>query len=151
MVKGETQFKWVRVRQTLASLSLSLLVRSQGFLGNLRLLVRGRVLSDVAHEVGLHFVVKDLSIVALHVRHQGVIQKVQDVLADARQLVLNLLLVVLDFLDVLCVTFDVLLFLDRREDPPGCSSRTDNVLECNCQDVSLLDIELLGARLSELS
>lgn len=112
---------------------------------HLSLLVGRRVLGDVAHEVRLHFVIEHFSFVSLHIWHQRVLEEVKNVLANAGELALDLLLVVLDFLDVLSVALDVLLLLNGGEHTPGRTSRANHVLEGDSQDVSLLYSELLRA------
>ena len=69
---------------------------------------------------------------------QTVINEVEDVLANACKFSLDLLFVVLNFLDVLGVTFDVLLLLDGGEDAPGSAPCTHNILKGDSQNVSLL-------------
>ena len=76
--------------------------------------------------------------VRLRIDKQGLVDKVEDVLANARKFCLDLLLVILNFLDILGVAFDVLLLLDGGKDAPGRAPRTNNILEGNSQNVSLL-------------
>ena len=76
--------------------------------------------------------------VRLRVNQQGLVDEVEDVLANARKFSLDLLFVVLNFLDILGVALDVLLLLDGAEDAPGRAPCTNNILEGNSQNVSLL-------------
>ena len=76
--------------------------------------------------------------VRLRVDKQGLVDEVEDVLANARKFCLDLLLVVLNFLDILGVALDVLLLLDGGKDAPGRASSSNNILEGNSQNVSLL-------------
>ena len=76
--------------------------------------------------------------VRLRVDKQGLVDEVKDVLANARKFSLDLLFVVLNFLDILGVAFDVLLLLDGAKNAPGRASCTNNILEGNSQNVSLL-------------
>ena len=75
--------------------------------------------------------------VRLRVDKQGLVDEVEDVLANASKFSLDLLFVVLNFLDILSVALDVLLLLDGGKDAPGRASSSNNILEGNSQNVSL--------------
>ena len=134
-------------------MSRGLLIGAQSLLCDLSSLVRGGILGDIAQEISFHLVEEDLGLRRLVVRDQRVFNEVEDVLADTRELSLNCLLVVLNLLYILSVTLNVLLLLDAREHAPGGATCAYDILECNSQDVTLLDRKLLAAstRLSELS
>ena len=76
--------------------------------------------------------------VRLRVDKQGLVDEVEDVLANACKFSLDLLFVVLNFLYILGVALDVLLLLDGGKDAPGRASSSNNILEGNSQNVSLL-------------
>ena len=78
------------------------------------------------------------------------IKKLKDVLADSGKLLLNLSFVGLYFMYVFLVALGVFLLLDGGQDSPSGTSGSDNVLESDGEDVSLLKRKLLGAGLSEL-
>ena len=151
VVESETEFQWVCVAQRLLCHALCFLVCAESLLGNRCLLITGRKLSDVSQEVSLHFREEDLCFIALRIWHQRVLQKVQDVLANARKLSFNLLLVVLDFLDILCITFDILFLLNGREYTPCGPSSSHNILECDGQNVPFFKREFLRSRFGKLS
>lgn len=144
MVESESQFKRVCVAERLLGVALGLFVGTKSSLCDGRSLVGSREFSDVTQEVGLHFEEKDLGLVTDGVGHQGVLEQVKDVLANACQFSLNLLLVVLNLLYVFRVALDILLLLDGREDTPRCSAGANHILESHCQDVPLLKGKLLG-------
>ena len=56
-----------------------------------------------------------------------------------------LLAVLLDPLDVLLVALGVLFLLDRRDNPPRCATRADDVLVRHAQQIPLLHLEQLRA------
>ena len=144
MVESESQFKRMCVAKRLLGVALGLLVGTKGSLCDGRSLVGCREFGDVTQEVGLHFEEENLGFVTVRVRHQGVLEQVKDVLANACQLCLDLLLVVLYLLHVLRVALDILFLLDGREDTPRCSAGANNIFESDCQDVPLLEGKFLS-------
>ena len=86
------------------------------------------------------------------------LQKGQDVLANARELFLHRLLVLLDDFDVVLVPLKpqeglhlipsneahllLLLLLNGGNDPPGCTPGTDDIFVSNAQEISLLHTEV---------
>jgi hypothetical protein len=92
-------------------------------------------------------VVEDLGLSGLGLGDQGVVQDVEDILADQLELGLDLLAVVADGGNVLVGTLGLLLLLDRRDYAPGSTSGAHNVLVGNGQQVSLIDGEF-SAQLS---
>lgn len=86
--------------------------------------------------------VEDLGLSRLGLGDQGLVQDIEDVLADLLELGLDLLTVVADGGDVLLSTLGLFLLLDRRDDAPGSTSGADNVLVGNGQQVALIDGEL---------
>lgn len=87
----------------------------------------------------------------MRVRDQLILNKIQDVLANASEFSFNGLLVVFDFLNIFIISLDVLLLLDGGEHTPGGTTCSYNVFEGHGKDVSFLKGELLGSRLCKLS
>lgn len=74
------------------------------------------------------------------------VENLEDVLTDLGELGLDLLPVGLDHVDLLVVSFALLLLLDGGDNSPRCSSSTNDVFVGNGKEVSLLDSELLVGR-----
>lgn len=74
------------------------------------------------------------------------VEHVENVLADFREFALNLLPVALDHLDLNLIALRLLLLFDRRNDPPRCTTRTNDILIRNGKEVTLLNGELLVRR-----
>lgn len=91
-----------------------------------------------------HLVVEDLGLARLGLRDEGVVEDVEDILADLLKLGLDLLAVVADGADVLLRALGLLLLLDRGNDAPRRASGTDNVLVGDGQKVALVNGELTG-------
>jgi hypothetical protein len=89
-----------------------------------------------------HLVVEDLGLAGLGLGNQGLVQDVQDILADLLQLGLDLLAVVADDSDVLLGALRLLLLLDGGDDAPRGTAGTDNVLVRNGKQVTLVNSEL---------
>jgi hypothetical protein len=68
--------------------------------------------------VHAHLVVEDLGLARLGLGNEGVVEDVEDILADLLKLGLNLLAVVADGADVLLRALGLLLLLDGRNDAP---------------------------------
>jgi hypothetical protein len=90
----------------------------------------------------VHLVVEDLGLAGLGLRDQGVVQDIEDILADLLELGLDLLAVVADGGDVLVGALGLLLLLNGRDDAPGSTSGADHVLVGHGQEVSLVNGEL---------
>ncbi len=90
--------------------------------------------------------VKDLALAALGRRDQVLIEHLQDVLADLGELGLDLVEVFLDQADLSLVALGLLLLRDRGDDAPRGTSRADDVLVRDRQQISLLDREFLAGR-----
>lgn len=86
--------------------------------------------------------VKDLGLSRLGLGNQGLVQDIEDILADLLEFGLDLLTVVADGRDVLVGTLGLLLLLDRRNNAPRCTSSTDDILVGNGKKVSLIDSKL---------
>lgn len=65
-----------------------------------------------------HLVVEDLGLARLGLGNEGVVEDVENILADLLELGLNLLSVVTDGADVLLGALGLLLLLDRGDDAP---------------------------------
>jgi hypothetical protein len=89
-----------------------------------------------------HLVVEDLGLARLGLGDKGVIEDVEDILADLLEFGLNLLSVVADGSDVLLRALGLLLLLDRGDDAPRSASCADYVLVGNGQKVALVNSEL---------
>jgi hypothetical protein len=90
----------------------------------------------------LHLVVEDLRLASLGLGDQGLIQDVEDVLADLLELGLDLLTVITDDTNVLVGTLRLLLLLDGGDNAPRGTAGTDNILVSNGEQVTLVDSEL---------
>jgi hypothetical protein len=99
-----------------------------------------------------HLVVEDLRLASLGLGDQGLIQDVEDVLADLLELGLDLLTVITDDTNVLLGALGLLLLLDGGDNAPRGTAGTDNILVSNGEQVTLIDSELatdLGIRVSQ--
>jgi len=86
-------------------------------------------------------VVEDLALARLGLGDQGVVEDVEDILADLLELGLDLLAVVADDGNVLVGTLLLLLLLDRGDDAPRGTSGTNNVLVGDGKEVALVNGE----------
>jgi hypothetical protein len=84
-------------------------------------------------------VVEDLGLSGLSLGDQGLIQNVENILADLLQFGLDLLTVVTDGGNVLISALGFLFLLDRGDDAPGGTSCANNVLVGNREKVSLVN------------
>jgi hypothetical protein len=91
----------------------------------------------------LHLVVEDLGLARLSGRNKVLVENVEDVLTDLLQLHLDGLPILFDELDLSLVALGFLLLLDRGNNSPGSTTRTDDILVGDRQKISLLDRELL--------
>jgi hypothetical protein len=78
-----------------------------------------------------HLVIEDLGLPGLGLGDEGLIEDVQDILADLLKLGLNLLSVFADSADVLVRALGLLLLLDRGDDAPRGTACADDVLVGN--------------------
>ena len=108
--------------------SLSLLSRSE--------------LSEVSVVVALHLVVEDLGLAGFSLGDKGLIENIEDILADLLKLGFNLLTVVADGADVLIRALGLFLLLNGGDDSPGSTSCANHILVCDGKEVSLVDSEL---------
>jgi hypothetical protein len=100
-----------------------------------------QVLSETAQR-HVHLVVENLRFARLGLWNQGLVENIEDILADLLELSLDLLAVIADGCDVLIGTLGLLLLLDGGDDAPGSTSSTDNVLVCDRQEISLINTQL---------
>lgn len=89
-----------------------------------------------------HLVVEDLGLARGSVRDKGVVQDVEDILADLLELQLDFSTVLLDGADVLVGALGLFLLLDGRDDAPGSTAGSDDVLVGHAEQVALVDGEL---------
>lgn len=86
--------------------------------------------------------VEDLALARLGLGDEAVVEDVENILADALKLALNLLTVVADGGDVLVGSLGLLFLLDAGDDAPRGTAGADNVLVGNGEKVALVDCEL---------
>jgi hypothetical protein len=91
-----------------------------------------------------HLVVEDLGLARLGLGDKGLVEDVEDILADLLELGLDLLTVVADGTDVLLRALGLLLLLDRGDDAPRRAPGTDDVLVGDGQKVALVNGEFTG-------
>lgn len=91
-----------------------------------------------------HLVVKDLGLARLGLGNKGIIENVEDILADLLELCLDLLAVIADGADVLLGALGLLLLLNRGDDAPRRASCADNVLVGDGQKVALVHGQFTG-------
>ena len=92
--------------------------------------------------IDAHLVVENLGLARLGLGNEGLVEDVQDILADLLELGLDLLAVVADGANVLLRALGLLLLLDRGDDAPRGTSCADNVLVGDGQKVALVNGEL---------
>ena len=92
--------------------------------------------------IDAHLVVENLGLARLGLGNEGLVEDVQDILADLLELGLDLLSVVADGANVLLRALGLLLLLDRGDDAPRGTSCADNVLVGDGQKVALVNGEL---------
>ena len=85
--------------------------------------------------------VEDLALARLGLGDQGVVEDIENILADLLELGLDLLAVVADDGNVLVGTLLLLLLLDRGDDAPRGTSGTDDVLVGDREEVTLVNGE----------
>lgn len=86
-----------------------------------------------------HLVVEDLGLARLGLRDEGIVEDVEDILADLLKLCLDLLSVVANGANVLLRALGLFLLLNRGDDTPGRASSTDNVLVGDREKVALVN------------
>lgn len=118
------------------------LVGLQRGIGSALAAVANGELSQVTVVVTLHLVVEDLGLAALSGLDEVLVQNLEDVIADLRQLGLDLLAVLLDQSDLGLVAFGFLLLFNRGDDSPRGTAGTNDVLVGDRQEIPLLNSEL---------
>lgn len=86
--------------------------------------------------------VEDLGFAGLCLGNQGVVEDVENILANLLKLLFDLLSVVADGGHVLVRALGLLLLLDRRDDAPRGTSCADDILVGNGEQVALVYSEL---------
>lgn len=86
--------------------------------------------------------VEHLGLARLGLGDQGLVQDIENILADLLKLGLNLLTVASDSLNMLVGALGFLLLFDGGDNAPGSTSGTNDVLVGNGQKVSLIDGKL---------
>ena len=90
----------------------------------------------------IHLVVEDLGLASGGVGDKGLVENLEDVLADGLELGLDLLPVLLDNGDVLLGALGLLLLLNGGDDAPAGAASADDVLVGNGKEVALVNGEL---------
>lgn len=90
----------------------------------------------------VHLVVEHLGLAGGGVGDEGLVEDVENILADLLKLKLDLAAVLLDGGNVLVGALGLLLLLDRRDDSPRGTAGTNDVLVGNAEEVALVDGEL---------
>jgi hypothetical protein len=78
-----------------------------------------------------HLVVEDLGLAGLSLGNEGLVEDVEDILADLLKLGLDLLTVVTNGSNVLVRALGLFFLLDGRDDAPAGTAGTDDVLVGN--------------------
>ena len=94
--------------------------------------------------------VKDLRLARLGLGDQGLVEDIEDILADLLEFGLDLLTVIADGADMLIGALRLLFLLDRGDDAPRCSPCADYVLVCDREKVSLIDSQFAANLVLEL-
>jgi len=87
-------------------------------------------------------VVENLGLAGSGVGDEGLIEDIEDVLADLLELRLDLVAVVADGGDVLVGALGLLLLLDRRDNAPAGAAGANDVLVGDREEVALVDGKL---------
>jgi len=95
-----------------------------------------------SNRINIHLVVEDLGLAGSSVGDEGVVEDIEDILADLLELGLDLLAVVTDGADVLLGSLGLLFLLDGGDDSPRGTAGADNVLVGDRQEVALINGEL---------
>ena len=82
--------------------------------------------------------VEHLGLAGLGTGDEILVQDIEDILANTFELVLDLLTVVADGSYMLIGSLGLLLLLNRRDDAPGGTARSDNVLVGNRHEITLI-------------
>ncbi len=152
-VEGQTQTNGVRGREINNSNILSGLVSDERLLSSLFPLSSSRELGKVAPIVSLpdsiktprkllHLVIEDLGLSSGGRRDQMMIEDVEDIVANTRKLLFDPGPVVLDLHDMPFMPLVLFLLLNGRDDAPGGTAGTDDILVGNRKEVALLNREL---------
>ena len=86
--------------------------------------------------------IEDLRLASLSLRDKGLIEHIQNVLADLLELGLDFLAVLADDGDVLVRALGLLLLLNRGDDAPRGPTGADDILVGNREQIALVDGEL---------
>jgi len=91
--------------------------------------------------LSIHFVVEDLGFSRLGLGDEGLIEDIEDILADSLEFALDLLAVFADDANVFFRALGFLLLLNGGDDAPGSTSCSDDILVCNGKKVSFINSE----------
>ena len=90
----------------------------------------------------IHLVVEDLGLSRFGLGDKGIVKDVKHILADLLEFGLDLLAIVADGGDMLVRALGFLLLLNGRDNSPGGTSGSDDVLVGNREEISLIDGQL---------
>lgn len=90
----------------------------------------------------IHLVIEHLGLARLGFGNEGVVQDVEDILADLFEFGLDLLAVFADGGDVFVCAFGFFLLLNGGDDAPGSTACADDILVGHREEVSLVNRQL---------
>ena len=99
--------------------------------------------SNQAH---LHLVIEDLRLACCSRRNKVLVKDLEDVFANLRELGFDPLAVAFNHRYLGLIAFRLFLLLDGRYNPPRRTSRANDVLVRNGEEIALLDGEFLIGR-----
>lgn len=99
-------------------------------------------LHQFAGRVHVHLVVENLGLSRFGLWNQGLVEDIEDILADLLQLGLDLLAVIANGRNVLLGSLGLLLLLDGGDDAPGGTTGSHDVFVCDGEEVTLIHTEL---------
>jgi hypothetical protein len=98
----------------------------------------------------VHLVIEDFGLSRLGLWNKGLVEDVKHILTDLLELGFDLLAVFADGGDVFVGALGFLLLLNRRDDSPGSTSGSDDILVSHGEEVSLINGQL-AAQLDAVS
>ena len=99
-------------------------------------------LRSLRSKTSLHLVIEHLGFPGFGLWDQGLVEDIEDILADLLQLCFDLLAVFADGPNMLVRSLGLFLLLDGRDYAPGGTSGPDNVLVGHREKVALIDGKL---------
>jgi hypothetical protein len=99
-------------------------------------------LRSLRPKTGLHLVIEHLGFTGFGLWDQGLIEDIEDILADFLQLCFDLLTVFADGPNMFVRSLGLLLLFDGRNYAPGGTSGPNNVLVGHREKIALIDSKL---------